>query len=81
MADQTGNIGLVIHAKVAYVGENTILPSGTFRDQEHNREYGFWRGSRMKPLRNNTKPYRNHMKPHRDQIKPHEATREPHDTI
>jgi len=53
MASQTGNMGLVIHAKVAYVGENTILPSGTFRDQEHNREYGFWRGSRMKPLRNN----------------------------
>ena len=53
MASQTGNMGLVIHAKVAYVGENAILPSGTFKNQEHNREYGFWRGSRIKPLRNN----------------------------
>ena len=53
MASQTGNMGLVIHARVGYVGENTIYPSGTFRDQEHNREYGYWRGSRAKSLKDN----------------------------
>ena len=52
MAEQTGNLGLVIHARVGYVGQKQISPSGAFRDREHNREYGYWKGSRLKELDN-----------------------------
>ena len=40
MASQNGNIGLVIHARVGYVGQKSIYASGTYRGGEHNREYG-----------------------------------------
>jgi hypothetical protein len=51
MASQNGNIGLVIHAKVGYVGQKSIYASGTYRGGEHNREYGYWRGSREKAIK------------------------------
>ena len=51
MASQDGNIGLVIHAKVGYVGQKSIYASGTYKDGEHNREYGYWRGSREKAVK------------------------------
>tara|TARA_R110002096_G_scaffold15866_13_gene54596 strand:- start:3837 stop:6230 length:2394 start_codon:yes stop_codon:yes gene_type:complete len=51
MTSQDGNIGLVIHAKVGYVGQKSIYASGTYKDGEHNREYGYWRGSREKAVK------------------------------
>jgi len=51
MASQDGNIGLVIHARVGYVGQKSIYASGTYRGGEHNREYGYWRGSREKTIK------------------------------